>query len=71
MDKLLWWGYLHTSGTLQAKRYFDELDIQEAHDSPFCEQVVGPFEASGRDEALTIVKNLTDGSDNRKTETTI
>lgn len=67
MNKLLWWGYLHTSGTLQAKRYFDELDIREAHESPFCKQVVGPFEASGRDEALLIVKNLTDENENTRT----
>lgn len=71
MNKLLWWGYLHTSGTLQAKRYFGELDIQEAHESPFCKKVVGPFEASDRDEALTIVKNLTDEKDVRRNETTI
>lgn len=55
-NRNLWWGYVHTSGTLQAKRYFDPLDIQEAHQSPFCEQVVGPFEAKDRDEALEIVK---------------
>ena len=23
MDKNLWWGYQHTSGTLQVKRYLD------------------------------------------------
>ena len=50
-SKLLWWGYKHTSGTYQAKRYFDRLDIQEAMESPFCDQVVGPFEAENRDEA--------------------
>jgi hypothetical protein len=59
MSKNLWWGYLHTSGSLQAKRYFDELDIEEANQSPFCQIVVGPFEASDREEALTIVKEKT------------
>ena len=58
-DKLLWWGYKHTSGTYQAKRYFEQLDIMEAQESPFCEIVVGPFEASGREEALKIVKEQT------------
>jgi hypothetical protein len=58
-NKLLWWGYKHTSGTYQAKRYFDRLDIQEAMESPFCEMVVGPFEAENRDEALRIVEEKT------------
>ena len=57
--KNLWWGYKHTSGTLQAKRYFGPLDIQEANESPFCDQVVGPFEAEGRDEALKIIAEQT------------
>jgi hypothetical protein len=57
--KNLWWGYKHTSGTYQAKRYFSSLDIVEAEDSPFCEMVVGPFEAEDRDDALRQVKELT------------
>lgn len=59
VSKILWWGYKHTSGTIQAKRYFEPLDIQEAEESPFCAQVVGPFEANGRDEALKIVEDRT------------
>lgn len=58
-NKRQWWGYLHTSGTLQAKPYFEPLDIIEARQSPFCVKVVGPFEASDRDEALEIVKEKT------------
>lgn len=54
-----WWGYKHTSGTYQAKRYFDKRDTDEAHESPFCEIVVGPFEASDREEALRIVEEQT------------
>jgi hypothetical protein len=57
--KNLWWGYLHTQGTLQAKRYFGPLDIQEAEESPFCAKVVGPFEATDREEALKIVEEQT------------
>ena len=56
MNKNLWWGYLHTSGTLQAKRYFEPLDIQEAEQSPFCEKVLGPFEAKDRDEAIAFIE---------------
>lgn len=58
-EKMLWWGYRHVSGTYQVKRYFSKLDVEEAHQSDFCAEVVGPFEASGRDEALKIVKQLT------------
>lgn len=59
ISKNLWWGYKHTSGTYQAKRYFDNRDIQEANESPFCEIVVGPFEAESREEALRIVQQKT------------
>lgn len=60
MEKNLWWGYKHTSGTYQAKRYFDERDIDEAYESPFCKIVVGPFEANNREEALIEIKNTCD-----------
>lgn len=53
--KLMWWGYKHVSGTYQAKRYFDKRDTDEACESPFVGQVVGPFEAKNRDEAIKIV----------------
>ncbi len=59
LPKFKWWGYKHVSGTYQAKRYFEPLDIREANESPFCETVVGPFEAANRDEALQIVQKLT------------
>ena len=59
MEKQLWWGYLHISGTLQAKPYREPLDIQEAKESPFCKKVVGPFKSSNRDEALLHVKENT------------
>jgi hypothetical protein len=52
----MWWGYLHTSGTIQAKRYFSEDDISEALESPFVQEIVYPFEADGRDEALQHIK---------------
>lgn len=57
--KLQWWGYKHTSGTYQAKRYVDERDIIEAIESPFVADWHGPFEAKDRDEALEIVKSNT------------
>jgi len=57
IQKNLWWGYLHISGTLQVKRYFGPLDIQEAEESPFCEIVIGPFGADDREEALEHLKS--------------
>ncbi len=56
-----WWGYLHTSGTIHAKRYFSLEDISEANESPFVERSVGPFSASDREEAIAIVTKLTKG----------
>lgn len=56
--KQQWWGYLHISGTYQAKRYFDHKDISEANESPFCRKVVGPFMAEDREDALKQVQEL-------------
>lgn len=51
-----WWGYLHTSGSIQAKRYFEPLDIHESEQSPFVKVIVQPFYAKNREEALIIIK---------------
>ncbi len=58
-DLFNWWGYKHTNGTYQAKRYFEPLDIQEAEESPFCAEVVGPFKATDRNDALRQVEEET------------
>ena len=52
-----WWGYLHVSGSISVKRYFDAEQISEAKNSPFVEKVIEPFEAKNREEALIIVEN--------------
>lgn len=57
-NTLLWWGYLHTNGSIQAKRYFGPLDIEEAEESPFCSIVSKPFQASGRDDAIKQLEEL-------------
>ena len=54
---LQWWGYKHTNGSIQVKRYFDALDIQEARESPFVAHVVQPFEAGNREQALRIARS--------------
>lgn len=56
MNKGYWWGYLHISGTIQAKPYYSEQDIQEARDSPFVKRVINPFQAPDRDSALAIIE---------------
>ena len=54
----MWWGYLHTNNTIQVKRYFERLDIQEAKESPFVQKVFGPFLANSREDAINKVKDL-------------
>lgn len=61
-EKNLWWGYKHTSGTLQAKRYFDKRDIEEANESGFVAHLVHPFHAKDREEALNYIKTLTNAN---------
>lgn len=56
-NKLIgWWGYLHTSGTIQIKRYFGRRDIEEASESPFVQAIVFPFEARDREEAEEYIR---------------
>ena len=55
-NKQLWWGYKHISGTLQTKPYFDKRDTDEAEESPFVDDIVYPFYAENREEALKIVQ---------------
>ena len=57
-----WWGYIHTSGSLHAKRYFDERDIDEAMESPFCLLV---FQAV-YDSREAVIKAMEDHLENSK-----
>ena len=53
-DKNQWWGYLHTNGNVEVKRFFDQQDIVEANMSDFVEYTFGPFDADSREEAIAI-----------------
>lgn len=57
-DKIMWWGYLHSNGTAQVKRWFgdhkDYTDDCEGND--FVVRVVRPFEAETRERAKEIIK---------------
>jgi hypothetical protein len=59
-DNLPWWGYIHVNGSIQVKRYFSHLDLQEASESPFVERVYGHFHAGSREEAIHHIKKLED-----------
>jgi len=54
----MWWGYVHTSGSIQVKPYFIPLDIEEAERSPFCKKVYGPFIAKNRSVAIDCIEEL-------------
>jgi len=57
MSDIKWWGYLHTNGTIQVKRWFgDYKDYQDdCYGNPFVEKVVKPFIAESREEATKII----------------
>lgn len=49
-----WWGYKHTNGTINVKRFWDYQDIDEARESDFVVRVSAVFNARSREEALSI-----------------
>ena len=49
-----WYGYLHTNGSIQVKRYLDSRDLQECRESPFVDSYTQPFSAVDRQEAINI-----------------
>lgn len=55
LDRHHWWGYEHINGNLQTKPFYSQRDITEAESSPFVAQVVYPFQANSRDEALEFI----------------
>ena len=58
--KTMWWGYLHSNGTIQCKRWFgDKKDYQDdCYDNPFVKFVIPPFEAETRDAAMEHLKKM-------------
>lgn len=55
--KIMWWGYLHSSGTIQVKRWFgDHKDYTtDCEGNDFVVKVVKPFEAESADAARRII----------------
>ena len=62
-DGLFWWGYIHTDGELQIKRWFSQKDINEARISPFVESYYGPFEADNRSHAKEVLNDALNRGD--------
>lgn len=58
-DSIMWWGYLHSNGSIQVKRWFgDPKDYNEdCEGNDFVVEIVGPFAANSRDEALDVITN--------------
>lgn len=63
MEEVKWWGYLHTNGSIQLKRYFDDSYIQDCRDSEFVRKYTSPFEAANREDALEVVQQLWSNED--------
>jgi len=60
-NDMYWWGYLHTNGTIQVKRWFgDHKDYREdCEGNEFVKEVVVPFVAYSHEEALErIIKEI-------------
>jgi len=58
MQEIMWWGYLHTNGTIQVKRWFGDHEdyIGDCIGNPFVVRVVKPFKATNHLEALKILE---------------
>jgi hypothetical protein len=54
----MWWGYLHSNGTIQVKRWWgNRADYTtDCENSPFVVSVVQPFEANSREDAMQIAR---------------
>lgn len=55
-NSIQWWGYLHKNGSLQVKRYFGPEDLSEARESPFVQQVFGPWKVDSQEKALERIR---------------
>ena len=57
MNRLMWWGYLHSNGQIQVKRWFgDHKDyLDDCEGNPFVVKVVRPFAAETREEAVKLI----------------
>lgn len=68
MSDIMWWAYLHANGTLQLKRWFgDHQDYTtDCQNNPFVLDVVTPFAADSREEAIAIAAKRLGLEDNHE-----
>lgn len=57
-NKTMFWGYLHSNGSVQVKRWFGDICdyTTDCENNDFVCKVVPPFEADSYEEALNIIK---------------
>ena len=53
-----WWAYLHSNGSIQLKRWFGDHNdyTTDCYGNDFVTEVIKPFKAYTREQALEIVK---------------
>lgn len=54
----MWWGYLHSNGTIQCKRWFgDHKDYtDDCIGNDFVVNVIPPFKTNNREDAMNYLK---------------
>lgn len=57
MGESMWWGYLHSNGTVQVKRWFGNIKdyTEDCEGNDFVVRVVRPFKAMSHEEATKII----------------
>lgn len=57
MYKIMWWGYLHSNGTVQLKRWFGDVKdyTEDCENNPFTVKVIPPFDAESSELAYKIL----------------
>lgn len=58
-NNIMWWGYLHSNGTPQLKRWFGDHEdyTGDCIGNPFVLQVIEPFSANTGEEAWEILRS--------------
>lgn len=54
-----WWGYQTKDNTYKAFKRYDIRDLYLVKQSEYCKQIVYPFLATNKQQALTIIKTQT------------
>jgi hypothetical protein len=59
----MWWGYLHSNGTIQVKRWFgDHKDYtDDCYNNDFVSLILSPFKANTRKDAVKHIEKVLRG----------